>query len=96
LTLLVGLLVIVALLLLAFGQFVLDRAPGVQAEGGLLAGLLASSPLVASGLIFLALLPLYWVGLEAPKSFRWIVPGTLLATVAMGILARPTEWPAAC
>jgi membrane protein len=86
LTLLDGILVIAALLLLAFGQLVLSHLPVLQKEGGVLAGILSSSPLVAMVLIFLALLPLYWFGLEAPKSFRWILPGAVAATVAIGIL----------
>ena len=86
LTLLDGVLVIAAFLLLAFGRLVLDRLPWIEAEDGLLAGILSSSPLLALALFFCSLLALYWFGLEVPKSFRWLLPGAVVATVAMGIL----------
>jgi membrane protein len=86
LTLLDGILVIAAFLLLAFGRLALGWLPWIAAEGGLLAGILSSSPVLALALFFCSLLPLYWFGLEVPKSFRWLLPGAAVATVAMGIL----------
>jgi len=86
LTLLCGVLVVASLLLLAFGQLLLERFPRLAAEGGLLAGIFASSPMLALVLFFCSLLLLYWFALDAPKSLRWLLPGALLATVAMGIL----------
>jgi membrane protein len=86
LTLLGGILVIAAFLLLAFGRLLLGWLPAIAAEGGMLAGILSSGPLLALGLFFCSLLLLYWFGLDAPKSVRWLLPGAVVATVAMGIL----------
>ena len=86
LTLLDGILVIAAFLLLAFGRLVLGWLPWIEAQGGLLAGILSSSPLLALALFFCSLLPLYWFGLEAAKSLRWLLPGAAVATAATAIL----------
>lgn len=86
LTLLGGIIIIVAFLLLAFGRPLLDRLPGIAAEGGLLAGILSSSPMLALVLFFCSLVLLYWFGLDTGKSLRWLLPGAVVATLAMGIL----------
>jgi len=83
-----GLLAIAAIILLAFGRILLDLLPGIAAGGGFLAGLLSSSTIWALALLAAALLLLYWIGLDAPKSVRWLLPGTILATVAIGLIFR--------
>jgi membrane protein len=85
-TLLGGVLVVAAFVLLAFGRLLLGWLPALAAEGGVLAGILASGPLLALVLFFCSLLLLYWFALDAPKSLRWLLPGAVVATVAMGLL----------
>jgi hypothetical protein len=49
---------------------------------------LSSGPLLALPLLFVSLLLLYWVALDAPKTLKWLLPGTAAATLAtMVILA---------
>lgn len=81
-----GVLVIVAFILLAFGQRLLELLPALGAAGGFLEGLLSSSVIWGIGLLLVALLMLYWFGLDTPKSFRWLVPGAVVATVAIGLV----------
>jgi membrane protein len=85
-TLLGGVLMIVAFILLALGQFLIERLPSFGVDLGVLYGFLSSGPVVAFLLLFGGLLLLYKVGLDAPAHTRWLLPGTLLATLAIGIL----------
>ncbi len=83
LMLLGGLMVIAAFLLLAFGRLALELVPGIS---GFLAVVLSSSIPWAMALLLVALLMLYWFGLDTPKSFRWMLPGAIVATIAIGLV----------
>ena len=85
-TLLGGVLMIVAFILLALGQFLIERLPSFGVDLGVLYGFLSSGPVVAFLLLFGGLLLLYKVGLDAPAHTKWLLPGTLLASLAIGIL----------
>ena len=54
-------------------------------------GLLSSGPVVAFLLLFGGLLLLYKVGLDAPAHTKWLLPGTLLASLAIGVLGMVME-----
>jgi membrane protein len=86
LMLLGGILVIVALFLLAFGRRLLEWLPNIAVVDGVLNTILSSSPLWAMILLVASLLLLYWFGLDTPKSVRWIVPGAVIATLAIGLI----------
>lgn len=86
LMLLGGMLVIAAFILLAFGQRILEWTPDVVKAGGVLAAILSSGLLWGMALLLAALLLLYWFGLDTPKSFRWLVPGAVTATIAIGLI----------
>lgn len=86
LTVLGGIMMIVAFVLLALGQFLIERLPRLGVDFGALYGLLSSGPVVAFFLLFGGLLLLYKVGLDSPSHTKWLLPGTLLASVAIGAL----------
>jgi membrane protein len=86
-----GILVVAAFLLLAFGRLVLDLLPDIADAGGLLPAILASSPLWALVMLFVSIVLLYWFGLDAPKSLRWLLPGAVAASVAIALLAGLLE-----
>lgn len=86
LMLLGGIMVIVALFLLAFGRRLLAWLPDIAMVDGVLNTILSSSPLWAMVLLIAALLLLYWFGLDSPKSVRWIAPGAVIATLAIGLV----------
>jgi membrane protein len=86
LTLLGGVMMIVAFILLALGQFLLERLPSLGIDLGALYGLVSSGPVVAFLILFGGLLLLYKVGLDAPAHIKWLLPGTLLASLAIAIL----------
>jgi len=44
--------------------------------------LLESSPILAGVLVFIAVSILYWLAPDVPHTFRWVLPGTILMTVA--------------
>jgi len=85
-TLLGGVLMIVAFILLALGQFLIEKLPSFGVDLGVLYGFLSSGPVVAFLLLFGGLLLLYAVGLDAPAHIKWLLPGTLLASLAIGVL----------
>ncbi|MDQ2655229.1 MAG: YihY/virulence factor BrkB family protein [Chloroflexota bacterium] len=85
-TLLGGVMLIVAFILLALGQFLVERLPSLGVDLGVIYGFLSSGPVVAFLILFGGLLLLYKVGLDAPASIKWLLPGTLLASVAIGLL----------
>jgi membrane protein len=85
-TLLGGVMLIVAFILLALGQFLVERLPSLGIDLGLIYGFLSSGPVVAFLLLFGGLLLLYKVGLDAPAHTKWLLPGTLLASLAIGVL----------
>lgn len=86
LMLLGGIMVILALFLLAFGRRLLEWLPKIAVVDGVLNTILSSSPLWAMLLLVASLLLLYWFGLDSPKSLRWIVPGAVIATLAIGLI----------
>lgn len=86
LMLLGGIMVILALFLLAFGRRLLEWLPNIAMVNSVLNTILSSSPLWAMVLLVAALLLLYWFGLDSPKSVRWIAPGAVIATLAIGLV----------
>lgn len=86
LTLLGGIMMIVAFILLALGQILLEKLPGLGVDLGVVYGFLSSGPVVAFFLLFGGLLLLYKVGLDASATIKWLLPGTLLASLAIGLL----------
>ena len=85
-TLLGGVIMIVAFVLLALGQILLEELPSLGVDLGVIYGFLSSGPVVSFFLLFFGMLLLYKVGLDAPASVKWLLPGTLLASVAIGLL----------
>ena len=87
LMLLGGILVIAAFVLHTFGRRLADwLADGPIDLDPAITGVLASGPVWSLGLLFVSLLLLYWVSLDLPKSFRWLLPGAVLAALAIGIV----------
>lgn len=86
-----GILAVAAFLLLAFGRLLLDWLPDIAEAGGVLPSILASSPLWALVMLFVAILLLYWFGLDAPRSLRWLLPGAVAASVAVALLVGLLE-----
>jgi len=81
-----GLLVIAAFFLLAFGTKLADRFAVQIGYGSTLIDFLSSGPIFALPLLLGSLILLYWFGLDAPKSFRWLLPGAVASTVVIAIL----------
>ena len=82
-----GILVVAGFLLLAFGRRASDAlTEGSIVEDSPLIGFLWSSPLWSLVFILSSLLLLYWVALDTPKSLRWLLPGAVLATLAIALL----------
>jgi membrane protein len=86
LMLLCGFLVIAAFFLLAFGTKLADRFAAQIGYGSTLIDFLSSGPIFALPLLLGSLVLLYWFGLDAPKTFRWLVPGAVASTLAVAIL----------
>ena len=85
-TLLGGVMMIVAFILLGLGQFLIGRLPSFGVDLGVIYGFLSSGPVVAFLLLFGGLLLQYKVGLDAPAHTKWLLPGALLASIAIGVL----------
>ncbi len=85
-TLLGGVTLIVSFILLALGQFLVERLPSRGIDLGVLYGFLSSGPVVAHILLVGGLLLLYKVGLDAPSHVKWLLPGAVLASLAIGVL----------
>lgn len=85
-TFLSGVMMILAFILLALGQILLEELPSLGVDLGVIYGFLSSGPVVAFLLLFGSLLLLYKVGLDAPAAIWWLLPGTLLASAAIGLL----------
>ncbi|MCA9880504.1 MAG: YihY/virulence factor BrkB family protein [Thermomicrobiales bacterium] len=86
LTLLGGIMMIVAFILLALGQILIDELPDLGLDIGVVYGFLSSGPVVALFLLFGSLLLLYWIGLDCPCVIKWLIPGATLASLAIGLL----------
>ena len=85
LMLLDGALVVGAFILLIFGRRLGEWLVGIVGYGTTLVNLLLSGPVWALVMLTAALLLLYWLAPNIAQSFRWILPGTAVAT--LGILA---------
>ncbi len=85
LLLLDGVLVVGSFFLLIFGRRVGEWLVGIVGYGSTLVNLLLSGPVWAVFMLVAALLLLYWLAPNISQSFRWILPGTAVAT--FGILA---------
>lgn len=85
-TLLGGVMMILAFILLALGQFLVEKLPSMGIDIGVLYGFLSSGPVVAFLLLFGGLLLLYKVGLDSRTHITWLLPGTVVATVAIALL----------
>ena len=85
LMLLDGALVVGSFFLIVFGRRVGEWLVGIVGRGTTLVNLLLSGPVWALLMLTAALLLLYWLAPNIPQSFRWILPGTAVAT--LGILA---------
>jgi membrane protein len=80
-----GVMVIAALVLLAFGRGLGEWLVARIGRGATLVDVLSSGPVWGLALLFAALLLLYWVAPDIVKSFRWIVPGAVFATLAIAL-----------
>lgn len=85
LMLLDGVLIVGSFFLLMFGRRVGEWLVGIVGYGSTLVNLLLSGPVWAVFMLVAALLLLYWLAPNIGQSFRWILPGTAVATI--GILA---------
>ncbi|MGH2613667.1 MAG: YihY/virulence factor BrkB family protein [Thermomicrobiales bacterium] len=83
LLLLDGFLVIGAFVLLTFGRRLGEWLVGIIGYGSTLVDLLLAGPVWAFFMLAGALLILYWLGPDIAQSFRWILPGTAVATLAI-------------
>ncbi len=83
LMLLDGVLVVGSFVLLAFGRRLGEWLAGVVGRGTTLVNLLLSGPVWALLLLACSLLLIYWLAPDIAKSFRWILPGTVFATLAI-------------
>jgi membrane protein len=87
LMLLGGILVVGAFVLFIFGRRIADwLATGPVDLDPALTGLLTSGPVWSLGMLFASLLLLYGFALDLPKSLRWLLPGAVLAALAVAIV----------
>jgi membrane protein len=71
--------------LFTFGQRIGEWVEEETGRDSVVVGMLTSSRNWSLVLVFLSLLLLYWRGPDVPLSIRWLVPGTLVATLAIAI-----------
>jgi len=83
LMLLGGAMVIASFILLAFGRRLGEWVAGAVGHGTTLVDFLSSGPVWALLLLASSLFLLYWLAPDIPKSVRWVLPGTALATLAI-------------
>ena len=83
LMLLGGTLVIGSFILLAFGRQLGGWVAGKVGRGTALVNFLSSGPVWALLLLTCSMFLLYWLGPDARKSIRWVLPGTVFATTAV-------------
>jgi membrane protein len=76
---------ILGFVLFTFGQRIGEWVEEETGRNSILVGMLTSSRNWSLVLVFLSLLLLYWRGPDVPLSMRWLVPGTLAATLAVAI-----------
>src|SRR5215204_4419146 len=83
LMLLGGALVVISFLLLAFGRLLGEWVAGKVGRGTALVNFLSSGPVWALILLACSIFLLYWLAPDVQKSIRWIIPGAVLATIAV-------------
>jgi membrane protein len=83
LMLLDGVLVVGSFFLLIFGRRLGEWLVGIVGYGTALVNLLLSGPVWAVFMLIAALLLLYWLAPNITQSFRWILPGTAVAALAI-------------
>ena len=86
LMLLGGAMVVGSFILLAFGRRLGEWVAGAVGRGTTLVNFLSSGPVWALLLLASSLFLLYWLAPDIPKSIRWVLPGTALATLAILIV----------
>ena len=86
LMLLGGAMVIGSFILLAFGRRLGEWVADRIGWGTTLVNFLSSGPVWALLLLAAALFLLYWLAPDVPKSIRWVLPGTVLGTLAILIV----------
>ncbi len=77
-----GALVIVSFILVVLGERIGDWLAEELGWGSSLINLLVSNGLGAALLLFFAVASLYWFAPHVPRSRRWVLPGSILVTVA--------------
>jgi membrane protein len=83
LMLLGGAMVVGSFILLTFGRRLGEWVAGAVGRGTTLVNFLSSGPVWALLLLASSLFLLYWLAPDIPKSIRWVLPGTALATLAI-------------
>ncbi len=83
LMLLGGALVIGSFILLTFGRLLGEWVAGAVGRGTTLVNFLSSGPVWALLLLACSVFLLYWLAPDVPKSIRWVLPGTAIATIAV-------------
>jgi membrane protein len=83
LMLLGGTLLIGSFILVAYGRQLGGWVAGKVGRGTALVNFLSSGPVWALLLLACSMFLLYWLGPDAHKSIRWVLPGTVLATAAV-------------
>jgi len=78
-----GALVIGSFILLNFGRLLGEWVAGKVGRGATLVDFLSSGPVWALLLLACSLLLLYWLAPDVRKSIRWVLPGTVIATIAV-------------
>ena len=86
LMLLGGVMVIGSFILLAFGRRLGEWVADTIGRGTTLVNFLSSGPVWALLLLAAALFLLYWLAPDVTKSIRWVLPGTVLGTLAILIV----------
>jgi membrane protein len=81
-----GIMVVLSFILLAFGESLGKRLVSVLGRGSTVVDLLLSGPVWGFVLLLASLLLLYWFAPDLHKSFRWIVPGAVVAALAIAIV----------
>lgn len=83
LMLLGGALVVGSFILLTFGRRLGEWVAGVVGRGTTLVNFLSSGPVWALLLLSCSVFLLYWLAPDIRKSIRWVLPGTVIATIAV-------------
>ena len=82
-TLFGAIIAITSLILFTLGERIADWLVREFSADSRIVGILSSGRIVAAALIFASLFLLYWVAPDVEKTFRWLLPGTAAATLAI-------------